>query len=66
MGDAERTTDRRPNMHKAGARYAGRSDGDTAPPPPAVSLLYTVATPGGEAVLREGGDIVILGNRKNL
>jgi hypothetical protein len=37
------------------------------PPPPPVSLLYTVATGSVEAFLRGGGcDIVILGNRRNL
>jgi hypothetical protein len=37
------------------------------PPPPPVSLLYTVVTRGGEAILREGGrDIVILGCKRNL
>jgi hypothetical protein len=59
----KKTTDRRPNMHKAGARKAGYLDGDTPALPPTVSLLYTVATGGGEAVLRGH---VILRNKRNL
>jgi hypothetical protein len=40
MGNAEKTTDRRPNMHKAGARYAGHSDGDT--PAPSTSSEFII------------------------
>jgi hypothetical protein len=66
MGDEEKTTDRRPNMHKSGARWAGHLDGDTQQPAPSpASLLYRVAKLGGTAVLR-GGDIVILRDRRNL
>jgi hypothetical protein len=54
MGDAEKTTNRRQNMHKTGVRYDGCSDGDTPAPPPPMSLLYTVTTRGGEAFLRGG------------
>jgi hypothetical protein len=56
MGDAERTKDRRANMHEAGARWIGLSDGDTQQPPlPPASLLYTVAKLGGATVLWGGG-----------
>jgi hypothetical protein len=56
MGDAEKTTDKRPDLHKAGARYAGCLDGDTQQPaPPTGSLLYAVAKQGGAAVLGRVG-----------
>jgi hypothetical protein len=51
----EKTIDRRPSMHKAGGRYAGcRMETHQHLPPP-MSLLNTVATQGGEAILRGGG-----------
>jgi hypothetical protein len=67
MGDAERTKDRRQNMHKAGARWAGHSDGDTQQPCslPA-SLLYTVTNKEEQQFWRGGHNIVVLGNRRNL
>jgi hypothetical protein len=50
----KKTTDRRPNMYKAGARWAGHSDGDAQQHPTPVSLVYTVTKRGGAAVLRGG------------
>jgi hypothetical protein len=55
MGDAEKTTDRRPNIHKAGARRLGTQMETQQLVPPPVSLLYTVPTRGGEAILQGGG-----------
>jgi hypothetical protein len=67
MGDAEKKTDRRPNMHKAGARYALCSDGDT--PAPSTSrefIIYSSNTRWRGISWGRGHDIVTLRNRRNL
>jgi hypothetical protein len=43
MGDAEKTTDRKPNMHKVGLDRLGAQMETHQPPPSPVCLLYTVA-----------------------
>jgi hypothetical protein len=64
MGDAEKTTDRRQNMHKTGAREAGYSDGD-APNPSTSSelIIYSGNTRWRGISQGRGHDIVILRNR---
>jgi hypothetical protein len=63
----EKTTDRRPNMHKAGARLAVCSDEDT--PTPSTSsefIIYNHNTWWRGNFQGRECDIVIFGNGRNL
>jgi hypothetical protein len=63
----QKKDNRRPNIHKAGARWAEHSDGDT--PTPSTSSLFIIYSSNRRwrgISQGRGRDIVILKNRRNL
>jgi hypothetical protein len=68
-GDAERTKDRRQNMQKAGAKWAGHLYGDAQQPCPHPATLYIYSGKTrrwSNSSLGMEHDIAVLGNRRNL
>jgi hypothetical protein len=63
-GDAERTKDRRPNMHKAGPRWAGPFG--RAPSTSSEFIIYIGKNEVEQQFSGRGYNIVIHGSRRNL